>query len=112
MKYPCLVPKRLCKTPVHVRIEQNGINQYGEPLESIELDLVCNYQQKAHTVFTDQKRFVEVTGTALFSGDICPNIPQIAKGTVLVYGEELEIVSGQKNYNPDGSVNYCTLEVK
>lgn len=111
MKYPCLVPKRLCKTPVHVVIEQNGMNQYGEPLCSAELDLMCNWQQKAHTVFTAEKRYVEVTGRALFSGDICPSIPTIAKGTITIFGEEREIAFGRKNYNPDGTVNYCTLEV-
>lgn len=111
MKYPCLVPKRLCKTPVHVTIEQNGMNQYGEPLGSVELDLMCNWQQKAHTVFTAEKRYVEVAGRALFTGDICPDISTIAKGTITIFGEEREIAFGQKNYNPNGTVNYCTLEV-
>ena len=40
------------------------------------------------------------------------NDVQIASGgTVTVFGETRRIVQGTKNRNPDGTVNYCTLEV-
>ena len=31
MKYPCLIPKRLCKTPVHVHLESEELNNLGAP---------------------------------------------------------------------------------
>ena len=71
MKYPCLVPKRLCKTYISVAIDQEGLNKYGEPLKPVEYSGKCNYQDKAKTVLTSEKKLIEITGTALFPGDIC-----------------------------------------
>ena len=30
MKYPCLVPKKFCKTPIKVIVFQEGISEDGE----------------------------------------------------------------------------------
>lgn len=111
MKYPCLVPKRLCKTEIHVRLESEGINNVGEPETVLELDLTCNFQDKAKTVLTAEKKLIQITGTALFQGDIAPEFPSLSSGMVTVFGEERRILQGTKARNPDGSVNYCQLEV-
>lgn len=34
MKYPCLIHKSMCKTDIEVVIEQEGVDKYGEPLET------------------------------------------------------------------------------
>ena len=111
MKYPCLVPKRLCKTKIHVRLESEKLNNLGEPEKVLELDLKCNFQDRAKTVLTTEKKLVQITGTALFTGDIAPEFPSLSGGTVTVFGEERRILQGTKARNPDGTVNYCQLEV-
>lgn len=111
MKYPCLVPKRLCKTVIQVHLESEEISNLGEPKYMADLNLTCNFQDRAKTILTAEKKLVQVTGTALFPGDIAPEIPSLSGGTVTVFGETRRIVQGTKNRNPDGSVNYCTLEV-
>lgn len=133
MKYPCLVPKRLCKTPVIVRLESEGINNMGEPEHVLVLELMCNFQDKAKRILTPEKKIIEVTGTALFPGDIVaegvlfpggvtpgndlfPEVtmqefPTLSCGTITVFGEERRIYRGTKARNPDGTVNYCQLEV-
>lgn len=111
MKYPCLVPKRLCKTPVTVRLESEEINNVGEPMAVLELNLNCNFQDKAKTILTAEKKLVQITGTALFPGDIAPGFPSLSGGTVTVFGEERRILQGTKARNPDGTVNYSQLEV-
>ena len=75
MKYPCLVPKRLCKTEIHVHLESEGTDEYGQSEKVLDLDLLCNFQDGAKTVWTDEKKLVQITGTALFSGDIAPDWP-------------------------------------
>ena len=79
MKYPCLVPKRLCKTPVTVEIEQEGINKDGEPLDSIVISDLCNYQDSTKTVLTAEKKLIQLSGTALLPGEgphrACPREP-------------------------------------
>ena len=51
MKYPCLVPKSLCKTDISVVIEREGVNEYGEPLETVNYSGKCknssDYREKA-----------------------------------------------------------------
>lgn len=109
MKYPCLVPKGLCKTDIYIEFEQEGVNEYGEPFEPIQYTGKCNYQDRAKTVFTAEKKLTEITGTALFPGDICPNIPVISAGKAVVFGEERHILQGKKARNPDGTVNYTEV---
>lgn len=111
MKYPCLVPKRLCKTPVSVHLESEGVTNLGEPAQTLELELMCNFQDRAKTILTAEKKLVQITGTAMFPGDIAPDMPSLSGGTVTVFGQTRRIEQGMKARNPDGTVNYCRLEV-
>lgn len=111
MKYPDLVPKRLCKTPVHVHLESEEITNHGEPEKVLDMDLMCNFQDRAKTILTTEKKLVQITGVAMFCGDIAPDFPTLSGGTVTVFGQERRIEQGMKARNPDGSVNYCKLEV-
>lgn len=111
MKYPCLVPEHLCKTPVHVIIYSEGLSEDGEPIIAFEGDLKCNYQDGAKTLLNKEQKLVEITGSALFSGDIAKDLAVISDGTVTVFGVERKIAKGIKARNPDGSVNYTKLEL-
>ncbi|MBO5070803.1 MAG: hypothetical protein J6C37_10665 [Roseburia sp.] len=109
MKYPCLVPKRLCKTDIELAFDQEGISEYGEPLGQITYSGKCNYQDKAKTILTTEKKLVEITGSALFPGDICPSLPVISAGEAIVFGTKRCILQGTKARNPDGTVNYTEV---
>ena len=109
MRYPCLVKKSLCRTDIKCTFEQEGLNEYGEPLETIEYSGKCNYQDKARTVLTADKKLIQITGTALFPGDICPELPAISGGFVMIFGVERRIEQGTKARNPDGTVNYTEV---
>lgn len=109
MRYPCLVKKSLCRTDIKCTLEQEGLNEYGEPLETIEYSGKCNYQDKARTVLTAEKKLIQITGTALFPGDICPELPVISGGSAMIFGVERRIEQGTKARNPDGTVNYTEV---
>ena len=111
MKYPCLIQKQFCKTPVHVHLESEELSNLGEPKYSMDADLMCNFQDKTKTILTAEKKLMQVTGTAMFPGDIASDLPSLSGGTLIVFGQERRIEQGCKNRNPDGSVNYCSLEV-
>ena len=111
MKYPSLVPNRWCKTPIHVVLNREGISEDGEPLKALEIDTMCNYQDKAKKVLTEQQQLIEIEGNALFNGDIAPQLPSISNGTVIVNGIKRRIFRGTKARNPDGTVNYTKLEL-
>ena len=109
MKYPCLVPKRLCKTEISLEFAREGLNEYGEPLDSVRYSGRCNYQDKAKTVLTAEKKLVEITGSALFPDDICPDLPVISGGSAEIFGVNRRILQGTKARNPDGTVNYTEV---
>lgn len=111
MKYPCLVPKSLCRIDIAVHLESEELNNLGEPKHTADLKLKCNFQDRSKTILTTEKKLVQITGTALFSGDIAPNLPTLSGGTVTVFGQTRRIEQGMKARNPDGTVNYCQLEV-
>lgn len=111
MKWPCLVLKNCCTTPIQVRVEQEGLDEDGAPLAAFEANLLCNYQDGAKTVLTADKKLVQLSGTALIPGDPCPDLSVISGGTVVVYGEKRQIFQGIKARNPDGTVNYTELKL-
>lgn len=105
MRYPCLVPKRLCKTDIILSLDQEGLSEYGEPLPAVEYSGKCNYQDKAKTVLTAEKKVVQIAGSALLPGDICPTLPVISGGDAKIFGVKRRVLEGRKNRNPDGTVN-------
>lgn len=111
MAFPCLVEKRFCKTPVKVVIESDEMNEDGELTETFKVETTCNLQMGAKVSMTKDKEKIELSGVALFIGDLCPSLPVIASGTVTINGRSYEINKGTKNYNPDGTVNFTTLEL-
>lgn len=111
MKYPCLVLKSVCKTPITVTVFREGISEDGEPLTDVKFDLMCNYQDQSKTVITADKQAVQLTAQAYFIGDIAPDFPTISNGEVEVYGVTRRILQGEKARNLDGTVNYTRLDL-
>ena len=109
MKWPCLIQKQFCKTEIVLELDQEGINEYGEPLKPFRYAGQCNYQDEAKRIFTEQKKIVEIIGVALFPGDICPNLPVISGGSAIIHGVKRRIEKGIKARNPDGTVNYTEV---
>lgn len=111
MRFPCLVDRKFCKTPVEVVINTDEMNEDGELAEAFRANVLCNLQMGAKVSLTKDKERIELSGVALFIGDLCPTIPVISSGTVTVDGREYSINKGAKNYNPDGTVNFTSLEL-
>lgn len=111
MKYPCLIPKSVCKTDIKVVIYKEGLSETGAPMTAFEGNLKCNYQDKAYTKMTAEQKIVTLGAKAYFPGDICPELPTISGGTVTVFGVDRKIYQGTKARNPDSTVNYTLLEL-
>lgn len=109
MDWPCLVLEEWCETPIRLELAREGLQESGEPFPAVTVDGSCNYQDKARTVLTSEKKLVEITGSALFPGDICPELPVISGGRAEIFGAERRILEGRKARNPDGSVNYTEV---
>lgn len=113
MRYPDLVRDSMCKTFAKVSINKSdAYDEDGEPVEGYVYSGRCNYQEKAHTIITADKRKVEVTGKCLFNGDILPDVNTLDGGMVNILGRDRKIEYSFKARNPDGTVNFTQLEIK
>lgn len=111
MKFPCLVDKRFCNTSVTVTLDSHELNEDGELEQLIVLHKKCNLQMGAKANFTKDKEKIELSGVALFIGDLCESMDVITSGTVTINGIDYSISKCTKNLNLDGTVNYTTLEL-
>ncbi len=111
MKYPCLVSKRLCKTDIALVLHEEGLSESGGPLVAAELSLKCNYQDSAKMIMDTDQKLVQISGIALFPGDICTGLPVISGGEATIFGKERTIMQALKVRNPDGTVNYTELRL-
>lgn len=109
MKFPRLVSEAWCKTPIVLELEQEGVNEYGEPLQPFKYSGKCNYQDGGKRIYTTEKKVIQITGKALFTGDVCPKLPVITAGKAIVFGVERRIAKCTKARNPDGTVNYTEV---
>lgn len=139
MRYPCLVPQRLCHTRVKVTLT-------GELTMSGGIETLCTVFAKCNLTFatkqrfTAEKRMVTAAGTALFSGDPFPSVSnptgtlvtignacleteredmlETENGLLLttefngeLFGKTYHIFRSVKERNPDGTVNYTRVEL-
>lgn len=135
MKYPKLVPPKLCTASVRV-VFLGDLDMEGREEILGEYNGKCNLLLKTKQVMTADKRLVTVEAVALFDGDIAPFIPQ-PKGALYLSelysldcenNAPLETENGQpltfeaegkpyriyrctKERNPDRTVNYTRLEL-
>ena len=90
MGFPCLVDKRFCKTPVKVVVESDELSEDGELVPAFEVETTCNLQMGARASFTKDKEKIELSGVALFIGDLCPSLPVTASKTATINGLSYE----------------------
>lgn len=109
MKYPELVPDRVCTTPVTV-YRTNGLNPDGSKKKTVTFEGKCFHSEKSQQKLNAEKQLITLSGEALFNGDIAPDSPTI-DGYAEMGGKEYKINDSEKAKNPDGSVNFTRLEL-
>ena len=111
MKYPSIVPDAVCRTPITLTVYADEPDENGAPVIAATFEGRCNYQDSARHVYTADKQSVQLSGKALFNGDIFPELAVIADGQAEIFGETRKIFRGTKARNPDGSVNYTEIQL-
>lgn len=104
MKLP--FPDWVLVTPIKVYAEIDGEDGVEEILI---FDGKCNFSEKSRTTLNEQRQVVELTGKALFKGDIYPD--KLIKGCVEIDGIERTIYRSRKPRNPDGSIFSTELDL-
>lgn len=109
MRFPQLVPRGVCTTPIRLVLIREELTEDGAPAEAFTFEGFCNWQDGGRTELTPEQKYVRIRGRAYFSGDICPGLPEITGGYGVIFGEKRDIAAGVKARNPDGTVNYTEV---
>lgn len=109
MKYPQVVPDRVCNTPCTV-FRTDGLNRDGSKKRVAIFQGKCFHNEKATQKLNAEKQLITLSGAALFNGDIAPDTPVI-DGFVEIGSVEYKIYSSEKAKNLDGTVNFTRLEL-
>ena len=112
MKWPELAVSGVCRTPIRLVLEGEGIDEDGAPREALVYEGRCCWQDAGETVLTEEKRTVYITGRAILPGDIAPSLPNITAGYGVIRGEKRAIAGAVKARNPDGSVNFTEVRFR
>jgi len=99
-------PKWILVTPIKVYVEE--VTEDGVS-EVLIYDGQCNLSEKSRTTMNEQRQLVELSGKAIFQGDINPGKP--IKGYVELEGTKRTIYKTRKPRNPDGSIYSTELEL-
>ena len=105
-------PDEFYKIPVEVRIYSDEIGENGESIVIGEYKGLCNYQEKATRVFTDNTVTTKVIGNCEFNSDILPNIPTVHSGELTIFGNIRTILNCTKFRDNDGNVFATKFEVE
>lgn len=111
MKWPELVPDAVCRTPITIQLEAEGVNEDGSPKTGDTIKTKCNFQQKSKWIMDEERRLIQLQATALFNGDIAPELETLAGTVTLEGGASWIIHTASRARNPDGTVNYTCLEL-
>lgn len=109
MKYPELVPQRVCTASCKVYTTE-GLNRDGSKKKTVIFEGKCFHSEKSTQKLSAQKQLITLSGEALFCGDIAPDSPVI-DGYVHIGGREYKIYGSEKAKNPDGTVNFTRLQL-
>lgn len=94
MRYPPLVPPRLCHTHVKVTLT-GGLTMSGGIETLCTVFTKCNLTFATKQRYTAEKRIVTISGTALFSGDPFPSVENPTGELVTVKNTCLETERGE-----------------
>ena len=104
MKLP--FPDWILVTPIKVYAEINGEDGVSDILI---FNGKCNFSVKSKTTLNEQRQVVELSGKAIFKGDIYPG--QLIKGYIDLDGVKKTIYRSRKPRNPDGSIFSTELDL-
>ncbi len=109
MKFPKLVPDRVCVAPVTV-YRTDGLDRDGSKKKTVIFEGKCFHSERSKQKLNAEKQLITLSGEVLFNGDIAPD-SAVIDGYVFIGGREYRINASEKAKNPDGSVNYTRLEL-
>lgn len=104
-------PDWLANTDYSLILNEEGISEDGEPIESVEKSGKCIFSEKAKRIINLEGKEIILSGRVIIKGDIAPLLKTISDGAITINNRTYEIYTGSRPRNPDGTIHSTHFEV-
>lgn len=105
-------PDFLLNTDYSLVLNDIGISEEGEPIESFKTSGKCIFSEKAKRIIDAQGKQITLLGKVIIKGDIAPSLKNVSDGVITVNGNSYEIYAGYRPRNPNGTIHHTEFEIK
>lgn len=105
-------PDWLLTTNYSLVLNENGISEDGEPINSFEMSGKCIFSEKAKRIIDSEGKQITLLGKVIIKGDIAPSLKNVSDGVITINGCSYEIHTGSRPRNPNGTIHHTTFELK
>lgn len=105
-------PDFLLNTDYSLVLNDIGISEDGEPIESFKTSGKCIFSEKAKRIIDSDGKQTTLLGKVIIKGDIAPSLSNISDGVITINECSYEIHTGYRPRNPNGTIHHTEFEIK
>lgn len=105
-------PDFLLNTDYSLVLNNIGISEEGEPIESFKTSGKCIFSEKSKRIIDSEGKQITLLGKVIIKGDIAPSLKNVSDGAITINGNSYEIYAGYRPRNPNGTVHHTEFEIK
>lgn len=105
-------PDWLLNTDYSIVLNEEGISEDGEPIESFKGTGKCIFSEKAKRIIDSEGKQITLVGKVIVKGDVAPSLKSVSDGVITINGCSYEIHTASRPRNPNGTIHSTQFEVK
>ncbi len=105
-------PDFLLNTDYSLVLNDIGISEEGEPIESFKTSGKCIFSEKSKRIIDAEGKQITLLGKVIIKGDVAPSLKNVSDGVITINGNSYEIYAGYRPRNPNGTVHHTEFEIK
>lgn len=105
-------PDFLLNTDYSLVLNDIGISEDGEPIESFKTSGKCIFSEKSKRIIDSEGKQITLLGKVIIKGDIAPSLSNISDGVITINECSYEIHTGYRPRNPNGTIHHTEFEIK
>lgn len=105
-------PDWLLNTDYSIVLNEEGVSEDGEPIESVKTSGKCIFSEKSKRIIDSEGKQITLLGKVIVKGDIAPSLKSVSDGAITINGCSYKIHAGSRPRNPNGTIHSTQFEVK
>lgn len=104
-------PDWLLNTEYSIILNDEGISENGEPIQSFEDKGKCIFSEKSKRIIDAEGKQITLVGKVIVKGDIAPSLKNVSDGVITISNRQYEIYAGYRPRNPNGTIHHTEFEL-